>query len=161
MGLTTMQRLTLAGAIAASAGALGSALFVQHVLGYAPCSLCLLARWPHLAVILLGGAALALGRPRTGLVVVVAAMLVAFAVSMRHAGVETGWLPLPESCRTGAVGGGLDTLRATMLGQTQPACDLAGPSLLGLSMARWHAVAALVLAAAAARALSRPAPAGR
>jgi disulfide bond formation protein DsbB len=152
-----LERLSLALLIAASLGALGVAFTVQYGLGYAPCSLCVLARWPHVAVVVLGGGALATGRPRTGLVLAIAALLAAFAISLRHVGVEAGWLALPDACRVPDVGGGLDQLRGAMLAQTRPGCDIAGPSLLGLTMAAWHALASVALALFAAAAItSRP-----
>ena len=42
-----------------SAGLLAGA-FMFQALGYAPCDLCLLQRWPHGAAVLIGGAMLSL-----------------------------------------------------------------------------------------------------
>ncbi|MFW5681039.1 MAG: disulfide bond formation protein B [Pseudomonadota bacterium] len=153
--MPTIERLALAVLILASLGSLGLAFTVQYGLGYAPCSLCVLARWPHAAVVVLGGLAFAKGWYRAGLGLAMAALLAAFAISLRHVGVEAGWLPLPDSCRVPDETGGLDQLRGAMLAQTQPACDIEGPSVLGLTMAAWHALAAATLALVAASVLSR------
>jgi disulfide bond formation protein DsbB len=150
-----VERLSLAFLIAASLGALGLAFAVQYGLGYAPCSLCVLARWPHAAFVVLGAVALAKGWHRTGLVLAMVALLAAFAISLRHVGVEAGWLSLPDACRVPDVSGGLDQLRGAMLAQTQPGCDIEGPSVFGLTMAAWHALAAAGLALFAATMLSR------
>ena len=139
-----------------SLGALALALFVQYGLGYAPCSLCIQARYPHVAIVVLGGGALALRWHRLGLTAVSLALVAAFAISLRHVGVEAGWLALPEACRVPDVTGGIDALRQAMLAQVQPGCDVEGPSVFGLSMAGWHVLASLVLALTAALALSRP-----
>ncbi len=141
--------------VAASAVALGLAFYVQYGLGYAPCSLCLQARLPHLVVLVLGGAALAIRWHRLGLAVVALAMVAAFAISLRHVGVEAGWLALPDACRVPDVASGIDALRQAMLAQVRPGCDVEGPSVFGLTMAGWHVLAALVLAMLAALALSR------
>jgi disulfide bond formation protein DsbB len=152
----TVARGVLAVLVAASAIALALAFWVQYGLGYPPCSLCLRARLPHYALIAGGGLALWFGWARTGLALALAALFAALTISLTHVGVEAGWLPLPGGCVAAPGGGDLDDLRESLLAQTRPSCDQPGPSLGGLSMAAWHALAALALALAAAVALSRP-----
>lgn len=149
-----MQRIVLAALVAASLAALAVAYAVQYGLGYPPCALCETARWPHYAVIALGGLCLYLGATRAGLAAVMLALVVAFAVSLRHVGVEAGWLTLPSGCTVDPTATPAGDLRRTLMAQTQPSCDQPGPMLLGVSMPMWHAAAALVLAAGAALALT-------
>jgi disulfide bond formation protein DsbB len=149
------QRAALIGLLAASFAALALAYWVQYGLGYPPCNLCVRARLPHYALLAGGLAALWLARPGWGLWLALGAFLAAFAISLGHVGVETGWLPLPGGCQAQAVGGGLDDLRTALMAQTQPSCDQPGPRLLGISMPTWHAAAALILALGAALALTR------
>lgn len=150
-------RLVLAALVTASAAALALALWVQHGLGYPPCSLCLRARLPHYAVMATGTLALWLDRPRAGLTLALTALFAAITISLTHVGVEAGWLPLPGGCVAEPGAGGLADRRTALLAQTRPSCDQPGPSVFGLSMAAWHALVALALALAAAVALSRPA----
>jgi disulfide bond formation protein DsbB len=150
------RRVVLGGLAAASLGALTLAFWVQYGLGYPPCSLCLQARLPHYALIVLGGLALRFDRPAAGLVAAMALLLVAFTISLTHVGVEAGRLPLPEGCVARPTGPGLEELRASLMQQTRPSCAQSGPAVLGLTMAAWHALTALALALAAALALSPP-----
>lgn len=142
--------------MAASIGALAVAHVVQYGLGYPPCALCVQARLPHWAIVSIGLLSLYVGRARLGLWLVLAALVAAFAISLGHVGVEAGWRPLPGGCAVDpfepAPGG---TLRSALLAQTQPSCDQPGPTSLGVSMASWHAAAALLLAGLAAITLSR------
>ncbi len=151
-----LDRVVLAGLLAASLVALALAFWVQYGLGYPPCSLCLQARLPHYALLLAGGLALAFARPRAGLAVALVALFAAFVVSLVHVGVEGGWVALPGGCVAEPAGAGLDDLRAALMAQTRPSCDQPGPAFGGLSMATWHALVAMALALATATALSRP-----
>ena len=150
-------RLLLAALVVASTAALALAFWVQYGLGYPPCSLCLRARLPHYAVIAAGALALWLDRPRVGLGLAVAALFAAITISLTHVGVEAGWLPLPGGCVAQPGSSGLDELRTALMAQTRPGCDQPGPSVLGLSMAGWHALGAMALALVGAHGLSRPA----
>ncbi len=149
------ERSVLALLIAASAAALALAFVVQYGLGYPPCSLCERARLPHYALVLTGGLALGLGRPRLGLFAALAALLAAVAISLTHVGVEAGWLPPLAGCEADPSATSIDELRASLLAQTRPSCAQPGPTVLGFSMAAWHAVAAIALAVTAALGLSR------
>ncbi|TVQ29686.1 MAG: disulfide bond formation protein B [Geminicoccaceae bacterium] len=156
-----IDRLALGGFLVASAGALVLALYVQYMMGYAPCSLCLHARVPHVVLLVAVAGTLVLGWPRLGLALTALLMLAVFAISLRHLGVEAGWLALPEACRVPDITGDFDRLRQAMLAQTQPACDVEGPVVLGLSMAGWHALYGLGGALVAALLLSRHGAAAR
>ncbi len=153
-------RRTLAALMAASAAALALALFVQHGLGYAPCSLCELARLPHLVVVVLGALALWFRWTRAGLTVAILAYATAFTISLEHVGVEHGWLPLPDACAVPETFTDRAGLAEALMAQTAPTCDQPGPRWFGVSMAQWHLLGALVLSLIAAVALSRPARRG-
>jgi len=151
-----VDRVVLAGLVAASLVALALAFWVQYGLGYPPCSLCLRARLPHYALLVAGGLGLWFARPRAGLAAALVALFAAFVISLVHVGVEGGWVALPGGCVAEPTGAGLDDLRAALMAQTRPSCDQPGPEFGGLSMATWHALTAMALALAAANALSRP-----
>lgn len=147
----------LAALMASSAFALALALWVQYGFGYPPCSLCERARLPHLALLIAGALALWWRRPRLGLVAALVAFLAVITISLTHVGVEAGWVAVPGGCEAQPTGSELGDLRSALMAQTQPSCAQPGPKLAGLSMAAWHALAGLALAAVAATALSRAA----
>ncbi len=149
-----LERATLMTLLAGSIGALGLALFVEHGRGYAPCALCTLARYPHAALIVLALVALYYRRERLGLAGAALALAVAFAISLRHVGIEHAWLPLSDGCQVQSDGLDLDSLRDRLFVQTQPTCDQPGPAWFGFSMAQWHLLAALAASALATGVLS-------
>lgn len=147
-------------ATAGSAGLLGAAFLFQF-LGWQPCAMCLWQRWPHVAAILVGLAALAVtGRARTGFAALGAiAALTTAGLAAYHSGVERKWWPGPASC-TGT-GDGLGSLTGAELvpgGSDMSAlvlCDSFTPFLAGLSMANWNLVLSLGLALVWVAALGR------
>jgi disulfide bond formation protein DsbB len=140
-----------------SGGLLLGALFFQYVLGLAPCPLCHYQRWPHIAVVALAAAALAIGpgalRPwLIGLIAV--ALLATAGIAIFHSGVEQKWWAGLAACE----GAGDDTpigigdLTKSLDRRPAPRCDQIAWSFLGLSMATWNALISLALAAFAFRA---------
>ncbi|MBZ8119511.1 disulfide bond formation protein B [Roseovarius sp. LXJ103] len=130
----------------------------QHLGGLAPCQMCLWQRWPHAAAVAFGVFALALGGAIWLWLGLLSALTTA-GIGGYHTGVERGWWDGPASCAGGA--GGLGGSGADMLSLDVPAlvvqCDEVVWSLVGLSMASWNMLAALVLAAIWALALCKSA----
>lgn len=146
------RRIALAAGLTCAA-MLAAAFFFQHVVGLAPCPLCIWQRWPHLAGAALGLAAAALGPGRAAwgaMALGALAMLAGAGIAGFHVGVEQGWwdspvcapaAPDPASLSPSEF---LDALRA----QTDiVACDEVAWSLFGVSMAGWNGLASLALAA--------------
>lgn len=138
---------TLAGL--GSAALLAAALFFQS-LGYAPCELCILQRWPHVAAAALGLLIWFTGFRRALAVLGMAAAGVAAGLALYHLGVEYGWWPGPSHCSGGVSNlTGLST--QDLMAQLQAApvvrCDEVAWRFLGLSMAGWNMIcsAGLVL----------------
>jgi disulfide bond formation protein DsbB len=129
------------------------ALFFQYVVGLAPCVLCIWQRWPHVAVVVLGAAALGLAR-RAGaraaaLALAGIALLVGAGIGAFHVGVEQRWWAGTSECG-GAVGAGsVDALRAQILAAPVVRCDEVAWSLFGISMAGYNVLISLALAAVA------------
>jgi len=140
-----------------SAALLGGALFFEHVMGLAPCEMCMWQRWPHAAAVFLG--VLAWAAPWGAVMLAGAAAAAGSGViGLWHTGVERGWVAGPGAC-SGTVD--LSRLSAEeMLQQVLAApvvrCDEVAWQLLGLSMASWNAVASFALAAMWLVALRRP-----
>lgn len=148
----------------ASAGTLLAALFFQYVVGLAPCVLCIWQRWPYVAVLALGAAALALGRGRglrAALLALSGLVLLAGAgIAFFHVGVEQQWWAGTPGCGVTATAGSVDALRAQILAAPVVRCDQVSWSLFGISMAGYNVLISAALAvfafAAARHAYGRP-----
>lgn len=144
--MTGSQLSLLAGA--------GSALLLIAALGfqaagYAPCELCILQRWPHLAAVVIAGLVWLTGRTRALAVLGLIAATTATGFAIYHMGVELAWWAGPSHC-SGGVG---DLARLTtqdLMTRLQAApvvrCDEVAWSFLGISMAGWNAILSAGLA---------------
>lgn len=134
------QLSLLAGA--GSAALLIAALGFQAA-GYAPCELCILQRWPHVAAVLIAGLVWLTGRVRAFAILGMVAAGVAMGLALYHTGVELRLWAGPTHC-SGTVGN-LASMSAqdllTRLNATPVTrCDEVAWRFLGLSMAGWNAV---------------------
>jgi disulfide bond formation protein DsbB len=151
------RRALILAAAGGSAALLLGALAFQHWGGLSPCALCLWQRWPHLAAVLAGLAALAVAGPALPLAGAAAALATA-AIGGYHTGIERGWWPGPDTCTAGPIGGLsagelLDRIMAAPLAR----CDEVAWAFAGLSMASWNALLSLALAGLWLAAARRPA----
>jgi disulfide bond formation protein DsbB len=148
--------LVLAAVVAASIGALVTALATEYVLGVRGCTLCVYERVPYAvtAVLALAG----LTRPVFARIVLVACVIVFAAGAMLaayHVGVQQGWWAEVGACEgTLPSAGTVTDLRAALAAKpTRPACDVVDWSLFGLSLAAFNGLFSLVLAILGAAAL--------
>ena len=135
-------RLIALTAAAGSAALLIAALGFQ-ALGYAPCELCILQRWPHLAAVITGLLIWRLGFSRWLALLGMIAALTATGLAIYHAGVEMKlWLG-PQHC-SGGVSGLAQMSTQDLMTALEAApvvrCDEIAWSLFGISMAGWNAV---------------------
>ncbi|WEF23103.1 disulfide bond formation protein B [Paracoccus sp. S3-43] len=141
------QRLSLlagAGSVALLVAALGF-----QAAGYAPCELCILQRWPHVAAAVIAALIWWTGRVRGLAVLGMVAAGVAMGLAIYHTGVELSLWQGPTHC-SGTIGN-LATMSAEDLMtrlQSAPVvrCDEVAWRFLGLSMAGWNAVFSAMLA---------------
>ncbi|WP_276714586.1 disulfide bond formation protein B [Pseudooceanicola nitratireducens] len=144
--MTKFRTLTLIAAGGSLALLLGAFAF-QHIGGLAPCKLCLWQRWPHAAAIAIGALALALGNRVLAWLGALAA-LATVGIGIFHTGVERGWWEGPSTCTSSGMGNlSADELFDKIMNAPLIRCDEVAWSMLGLSMASWNAIIALVLAA--------------
>jgi disulfide bond formation protein DsbB len=133
-------------ALLGCAGLLGGAFFFQHVMGLAPCPLCIWQRWPHAVAIAL--IAVALLRPglatiATGLAAI--SLLVGAGIAGYHVGVEQGFWT-SATCGTPEIGAGSAAdLLARLREAPMVACDEVVWSFAGVSMAGWNGIASVGL----------------
>lgn len=134
---------------AGSALLLAAALTFQSI-GYAPCELCLLQRWPHLAAAIIGGLIAVLGWRRWLALLGLVAAVAAFAFAAYHAGVELKLWQGPQHC-SGGVGGMASMSTKDLMAALEKApvvrCDEISWSLFGISMAGWNAICSAGLVA--------------
>ncbi|MBP2301455.1 disulfide bond formation protein B [Azospirillum picis] len=135
----------------ASAGVLLAALFFQFVLDYQPCVLCIMQRWPYVAVMVFALATWLFRRWKgLGDALLVAsglALLAGAGIAAYHVGVEQHWWAGTSSCGGSAAATSLDALRAQVMAAPVTRCDEVAWSLFGISMAGYNVVISLGLAA--------------
>lgn len=147
MQMTPKELAMLAGA--GSLLLLLAALTFQ-ALGYAPCELCILQRWPHLAAVIIATTIAVLGWRRWLALLGLAAILTAFGFAVFHAGVEMKLWAGPQHCSGGISDlASMSTQDLMTALQAAPVvrCDAVAWSLLGISMAGWNAICSAILAA--------------
>lgn len=139
--------LVAAGAVAA----LAAAWFFQLVIGLVPCPLCLDQRIPYYVAVPLGlvlAAIAARGHgalARGGLYLLALLMLGNMGLAVFHAGVEWHFWQGPTTC-SGTMPVAVSDIMSALKTAHVPRCDEAAWRFLGVSMAGWNAVIALVLA---------------
>ena len=150
------QRLGLIIAGGISTTLLVSALLFQYVGGFAPCSLCIWQRWPHLVVIFAAFIGLRGIMPRGMLWLTFIAGSISVGLGGYHAGIEYGFWAGPAGCTANlALDGDIKTLTQQLLITPLVRCDEAPWSLFGLSMAGWNALISLDIIAVALISLRR------
>ncbi|QIR84447.1 disulfide bond formation protein B [Paracoccus sp. AK26] len=134
------QLTLLAGA--GSAALLIAALGFQAV-GYAPCELCILQRWPHVAAIAVAVLVWWTGRVRALAVLGMIAAGIAMGLAIYHTGVEWKLWAGPSHC-SGTIGNLATMSPQDLMTRLQNApvvrCDEVAWRFLGLSMAAWNAI---------------------
>ena len=132
-----------------SAALLAGAFAFQYIGGLAPCHLCILQRYPHGAAVAIGAVALLIPGTLLGRLLPWAGALAALTTAgygAYHTGVERKWWAGPDTCTSGPIG---QISSKDLLAQIQAApvvqCDQVAWQMLGLSMASWNMLAALVL----------------
>jgi disulfide bond formation protein DsbB len=129
----------------ASTALMAGALYFQYVDKMPPCDLCHWQRYPHLASIALGLAAVAsLRSPRLAYVfglAAVAALFITAGIGVFHVGVEQHWWQGPQAC-SGQIPSGLSPaeLKKYLFSAKMVRCDQAAWSMWGISMAGWNAI---------------------
>jgi disulfide bond formation protein DsbB len=99
--------------------------------------------------------AIAVGRPRLGLVLSGLLLLGNGGLSAYHVAVEQGWTALPASCVAGGTARTIEELRAE-LANAAPTCDQVSVTFLGISLAAWNLLFAAALGVFSLLAARRP-----
>lgn len=146
MGGLMQPRTAAALAALGSLGLLLGAFGFQHLGGLAPCEMCIWQRWPHVAAIVLGAAALAMPGVRAPIAWGgAAAMAVSAGLGLFHTGVERKWWEGITECSVAQGDMSTDALLNAILAAPVVRCDQVAWDLAGLSMASWNGLASLAL----------------
>jgi disulfide bond formation protein DsbB len=130
-------------------GAIGGAWFSELVVGFVPCMLCLMERWPYYIGLPLAAAAFflrgtAMFRLLCGGLALV--FLVSAGLGVWHAGVEWKLFTAPDCGGRLGGAGSLEDFQKSLSTARVVLCDQAPMRLLGLSFAGWNAVASVMIA---------------
>jgi len=145
---------------AIAAATIGGAWFSENGLGYIPCKLCLLQRWPYyfgvpLAAIawLIAGPMRARNAARPAFAMLALMFMISVALGVHHSGVEWGWWVGPADCggRISAGPSSVGDLMSAMNNTRLVSCTEAPFRILGLSLAGWNAAVSFLLATLAIR----------
>ena len=142
--------------LVAASATLGSALFFQYALGYAPCELCYYQRYPYMLVIAISAIAfvtrnrhdISLKRAARGfLIMIIALLFLDAAIALFHVGVGQKWWEGLSTCTANFDAGPTSAeLLDTILNANAIRCDEPQWTLLGVSMAGYNFLIALGLA---------------
>ncbi len=146
--MNNVNNRTLAGLAGLGSALLLLAALTFQYIGYAPCELCILQRWPHLAAAVIGLAIWAFGWNRVLAALGLIAALLATAFAIYHTGVELKYWAGPTHC-SGGIAHMTQLSTTDLMNQLKAApvvrCDEAAWRFLGFSMAAWNAICSAVL----------------
>jgi disulfide bond formation protein DsbB len=142
--MPSSKPLTLLLTLASAAMLIGAWTF--QYFGYPPCKMCYWQRYPHMAAVVIGALAMALGqRVLTWLGAL--AMLATSAIGVYHSGVERKLWEGPSSCSsTGIEGLTSEELFNQIMSAPLVRCDEIPWQLFGFTMANLNAIFSLVFA---------------
>ncbi len=134
---------------AASAAILAAVYIAQYGFDLWPCSLCYMQRVPYVLAVVLGALALMPAvdsrSRRVVLFHMVGLFVLAASLGLYHVGVESQWWAGPVTCTGGARTIGMEDLGAALAKPGQPMCDEPAFVFMGISLAGYNVIAALLL----------------
>ncbi|MFZ4763210.1 MAG: disulfide bond formation protein B [Alphaproteobacteria bacterium] len=128
---------------------LSFALFVEHVLGHAPCHLCYWQRAIYLLGLMISSSAIFIkSTPKQQQKLFTLCALIFLAesgVAFYHSGVEQHWWMGSSACVGSSAAQSAEDLLKNIIASPIVRCDEVSWSLLGVSMPNWNAAWALFL----------------
>jgi disulfide bond formation protein DsbB len=151
--VSPLRRATLVFGIATAT--IAGAWFTELYLGYVPCKLCLIQRWPFYFAVPLAALAIIISGPmkmrtaaRPAFAMLAAIFMMSTALGVHHSGVEYGWWTGPTDCAGKLEAGpaNVNDLMAAMNKTKIVSCTEASLKILGFSLAGWNAIISFLLA---------------
>ena len=122
-----------------------AALYVEYILGFKPCVLCVYQRIPYAIAILISLIAFFIGNRKVLLVILGLAFVVSILLSGYHVGIEKGIIEPIFSC----TGGNIDAIEKEEIlksfNKIQPDCKDVDFSIFGISLATLNFINSFVL----------------
>lgn len=135
------DRLYFIGLIALSSFCLSYAFFVEYVLGFDPCVLCLYQRIPYYLLIITGISGIVFKNHKYHLYMALMIFWGATILSGYHTAIENGLLDPTETCNPGfniPEGASADEVRAMLYDAPIASCTKAAFKIFGISMTEWN-----------------------
>lgn len=129
--------------IALSTISLSYAFFVEYVLGFEPCILCLYQRIPYYFLILTGIGGLLFKQYKYYLYLAVTIFFIAAMIAGYHTGIERGFFSPSDTCNPGLnIPNGLsaDQVRDLFYNSPIATCTKAAFKIFALSMTEWNLI---------------------
>jgi len=129
--------------IALSAISLSYAFFVEYVLGFDPCILCLYQRVPYYLLIVTGIGGLVFKRYKLCLYVALAIFFASIFLAGYHTGIEREFFSPSETCNRGfniPEGASADEIREMLYDAPIATCTRASFKIFGISMTEWNLI---------------------
>lgn len=141
------NRITLNLILIFSIFALGAAYFIQHILGYKPCNLCLIERLPYIFAIIIISIGLILKKFEKAIIVfLILIFLAATIISFYHFGIEQGFFKESLVCN---LDGNITNLsKEDLIKELQKqtvSCKDVSFRIFGLSLATINTIISLIL----------------
>ena len=141
------NRITLNLILIFSVFALGTAYFIQHILGHKPCNLCLIERLPYIFAIIIISLSLILKKFEKAIIIfLILIFLAATIISFYHFGIEQGFFKESLVCN---LDGSITNLSKEdlikELQQQTVSCKDVSFRIFGLSLATINTIISLIL----------------
>ena len=119
--------------------ALFIAFFLQYVLGYHPCHLCMLQRYGFGVIIIISLFGLIFNNKNIIPILICCCLLYTVSISFWHIGVESQWWAASLECSgmTENIGSLKEELKNALNSSPIAACDQISPKLLGITLVQW------------------------
>jgi len=124
-----------------------SALFIEYILNFKPCSLCIYQRYPYYLILLFSALFFLKNNWKNQLMVLIILMsIVSFFLAGYHVGIENGLINELSSCKTEVSKNmSKDILLKELQSKLAPSCKDVDFKLFGLSLASINMIMSLIL----------------
>ena len=135
--------------LAISIIATGTALFVQHVLGFIPCAMCFYERMPYYCIIFVSLFGIFFKKfAKLSITIIMLAIVASIGLSAYHTSLEHGLLQPTEMCQgslTLPTNASVDDIKNILYSNTKANCAQPPFKIFGLSFTEWNFLMNVVL----------------
>ena len=122
------------------------AFFLQYILGYHPCHLCMLQRYGFAIIIVISVLGLVFYDKNIIAILICCCLLYTVLISFWHIGVESQWWAASLECSgmTENIGSLKEELKNALNSSPVATCDHISPKVLGVTLVQWSFIYGLV-----------------